>query len=473
MIFLLLTSSQWRIAVIVGFVLALVFLPFYFHISTGIGVALFALGVTIVHLRYSSRFIIPFPHIVMAIAILQYVLGAWLSSFYPSTMPLYNIGPFLPQYLGYATGVVIACAVGWGLGIAKLRPPKRILVQPTFGLQVCLDLLILLGFAALFVASFLKGSNLAFVFVLLASLRYLGVFGRMLSKGAGWTWRLAIILLVEVMFASSNAAFHDLILWALWSGALWVFVYQPSWRVILTAIAAAFLILLPMNQAKWKLRMSIYGEGRSSAAASNLSSLEKSGLWLSLLTQSMIDVISGNLEDEFIADTAMRYNQGWIIARVMQHIPAEEPYAMGETLKDAAISAVVPRMFYADKVITGGKLNMERYADIYLNESTSMNLGYAGEMYANFGYWGGIIGCGVYALSFGLFFRAICIRAFVAPLWLAVMPYVGFAALKAEDDIVGVVNWTSKACLIMIAIIYLFPPIRSALFPRIQKSHSI
>jgi len=472
-IFLLLTPSQWQIAVIVGLVLALAPFLLYYDISAGIGVALFVLGVVIVHLRYASRFILPFPHIVLAISILQYVLGAWLSHFYPATLPLYDIGPFLPRYLGYATWVVIAGAIGWSLGIAKLRPPRRILLQPTLKLLFCLDLLILLGFAGMSVSSFVKQGNLAFVFILIGSLRYLGVFGRMLCGGSDWAWRLAIILLIEILFSTKYAMFHNLILWILWSVALWVFIYRPSWRVILTAIAAAFLILLPMNQAKWNLRMNIFGDEHSSAVESKLSSFEKSGLWLSLLAQSVLATVSGHLEDEFISDTATRYNQGWIIARVMQHVPAEEPYAMGETLKDAFISAVVPRMFYSDKVITGGKMNMERYAGIYLNESTSMNLGYAGEMYANFGYWGGIFGCGIYALSFGLLFRAICIRAFVAPLWWAVMPYVGFAALKAEDDIVGVVNWTSKACFVMVAIIYLFPPIRSALFPRSQKSHSI
>ena len=72
---------------------------------------MFVLGVVIVHLRYASRFIIPFPHLVLAIAILQYVLGAWLSYYHPSEFPLYNIGPFMQQYLGYATGVVIASAI--------------------------------------------------------------------------------------------------------------------------------------------------------------------------------------------------------------------------------------------------------------------------------------------------------------------------------------------------------------------------
>ena len=402
----------------------------------------------------------------MAIAILQYVLGAWLSYYHPSEFPLYNIGPFMQQYLGYATGVVIASAIGWGLGIAKLKPVKSTLIRPEFGLLVSLDILIVVGFAGMLLSNVVKEGSAAFIFILLASLRYLGVYGRMLCKGAGWVWRLVIILAFEVLLASSYAMFHGLVLWMLWSAAMWIFVYKPSWRLILTAIGAAFLLLLPINQAKWQLRRNLFGSDTSAPSKSNASALDRSILWLSYMAQSMAKTVTGDLDEEFIADTAMRYNQGWIIARVMQHVPMEEPYAAGETLKDAFISALVPRVFLPGKVQSGGKVNMEKYAGVPLNESTSMNLGYAGEMYANFGYWGGMLGCAAYAFCFGLLFRMVCNRAFAAPMWWAVVPYLGYAALKAEDDVVGVVNWTSKACLIIVLIVFAFPDFRAALFPK-------
>ena len=90
-------------------------------------------------------------------------------------------------------------------------------------------------------------------------------------------------------------------------------------------------------------------------------------------------------------------------------------------------------------------------------------------MYANFGYWGAIIGCGLYCLGFALVFRFICIRAFVSPLWWAVLPYLCFVALKAEDDVVGVVNWTAKACIVMVMVCMAFPAFRQALFPPKQS----
>ena len=93
-----------------------------------------------------------------------------------------------------------------------------------------------------------------------------------------------------------------------------------------------------------------------------------------------------------------------------------------------------------------------------------MNLGYAGEMYANFGFWGGILGCGFFCLTFGLIFKEISVRAFISPLWWVVLPYIGTGAINAEDDIVGTINWTFKACLCMFAVCYIFPIFRRSLF---------
>jgi hypothetical protein len=96
--------------------------------------------------------------------------------------------------------------------------------------------------------------------------------------------------------------------------------------------------------------------------------------------------------------------------------------------------------------------------------STSMNLGYAGEMYANFGHVGGLIGCGLYAVALGLLFRVICRRAFIHPLWWSLVPYIFFAAVKAEDGIDLVANWSVKSCVLLFGISMIFPAFRQALF---------
>lgn len=462
-LFLLLTFYQWLLAVIVGLGAVGVFLPYYRYISPWIGLAVFLMGVTIVHLRYSCRFIVPFPHIVLLVALLQYVLAAWISIQYPSVDPTYNIGLRLPEYLGYGTLVVAACVVGWGIGLVKLRPSVRVSIRPNPELLRDLDRLILLGFIGVALSRLIHTAGLNFVLLLLASLRYVGVFGRMLCRGPGWGWRIALILAVEVLFATSSAMFGDIVLWSLWIFAIWVYVYTPTWRVMLPAFAMAFLLLLPLQQSKWQLRQYL-GDDEFNAASAEVSALTKSELWLSFLGRSALATAEGNLDPEFLGDTVMRYNQGWIINRVMQYVPDVQPYARGETIKAAFLSALMPRFLMPNKVLAGGQLYMEKYAGMLLNERTSMNLGYAGEMYANYGYVGGIIGCGVYALFFSLLFRWVCLRAFNSPLWWSVLPYIGFTVLKADDGVVEVLNWTVKAAIVMTAVCYAFPAFRRALF---------
>jgi hypothetical protein len=191
--------------------------------------------------------------------------------------------------------------------------------------------------------------------------------------------------------------------------------------------------------------------------------LDRTVVLLSFLGSSLQRTVTFSLSDQFIGDTAMRYNQGWIVNRVRFFVPDAEPYAKGETIIAAAVAAVLPRFIAEDKLMSGGRENMARFAAMEMSEGTSMNLGYAGEMYANFGPIGGVIGCGLYALLLGLVFRWICRKAFLYPLWWSIVPFVFFSALKAEDGIAEVLNWTVKSCLILIPIYYLMGGIRKAL----------
>ena len=125
--------------------------------------------------------------------------------------------------------------------------------------------------------------------------------------------------------------------------------------------------------------------------------------------------------------------------------------------------------------MAGGRENMLRYAGMEMVGNTSMNLGYAGEMYANFGHVGGLIGCTLYAVALGLLFRVICRRAFIHPLWWSLVPYIFFAAVKAEDGIDLVANWSVKSCVLLFGISLIFPAFRQALFSRAldQPSQSL
>jgi hypothetical protein len=80
-----------------------------------------------------------------------------------------------------------------------------------------LDIISTVGIVSLLGGNLVHVSGLTFLFVLLSNLRFIGVFGRMLAGGAGWHWRLAVMLGLEVIFATESAMFHNLLLWLLWT----------------------------------------------------------------------------------------------------------------------------------------------------------------------------------------------------------------------------------------------------------------
>jgi hypothetical protein len=419
----------------------------------------------------ASRFILPLPHIAILLAALQYVLAAWLSYYWPPTNPSYDIGTGLPRYLSYGAPAVFALALGWLIVLRKLRPkrsPPEIYSNPRLLLE--LDILLAISIIATGFGTFLERiESLTFIFVLLANLRYLSVFARVLIKGPGWAWRLAVVLGAEVLFAAGTGMLHTLLLWSLWTFAIWIYRFTPSARSIAVVVAAAVILLPALQESKWELRQDM-------ANSDPLTDMNETGLrelpigratsWMSYLAKDLVQTVTLNINQDFLADIAVRYNQGWIINRIMGWVPAMAPYASGTTIKQALIGSALPRFVFAGKERAGGRENMLRYAGMEMVGNTSMDLGFAGEMYANFGLAGGLLGCTLYAVALGLLFRVMCRRAFVHPLWWSLVPYVFFSAVKAEEGIGNVANWTVKACVLLGGISIIFPAFRHALFSR-------
>jgi hypothetical protein len=464
--FLFLNPRHWSQALAISVLASSITAWFTAWISPWISVAVGIWVMTVLHMAWSERVVVSLPHIAILVGALQYVFGAWINFYWPPTNPTYDLGDRLPLYLSYAGPVLIAIALGWMLALVRLRPlmPPEETASP--GVLLELDLLLAIGVLAMVAARLVHIASLSFVFLLLGNLRYVSAYGRMLLRGRGWTWRLALVLGAEVLFAAGSAMFHDLLLWSLWTFALLIYKFRPRPLRVLTVVVVGVFLLPALQESKWQLRQDrLFDHEMSEEHASNLAEtpLMRAGAWLSYLGSSFIEAVTFNLDTDFVADIAVRYNQGWIINRIMVIVPDTEPYAEGATLKDAAIAAILPRFIAEEKVVAGGNKNMAQYARMELGESTAMNLGLAGEMYANFGYTGGIVACGVYAFLFGLLFRALCHRAFVRPLWWALVPFMFYAAVKAEDDVAFVLNWTVKGSIVLFVVMIIMPNFRRAL----------
>ena len=258
--------------------------------------------------------------------------------------------------------------------------------------------------------------------------------------------------------------FHSVVLWLAVMFCVYSLRHQLPSKTIAMWACAGLLAIVPLEYAKINLRAATwYGvQTRSKLLDTEVSQMAKPIAFAALFGEFIQGLFSDELEEEFFQHMSERYNQGWIINRVMLHVPAVEPFAEGETIITALSDAFLPRFIVDKKYVAGGKEFMRRFAGIEIGE-VSMNLGYAGEMYANFGQYGGIVGVGFYGLMLGLVFRWMCRRALTKPLWWGFAAYVLVLGIKAEEGIEDVVNWVTKAAIISFVVIHAFPALRAAL----------
>ncbi len=465
--------ARWSSILTAGFIAAAASYPWWQGVSIWLGFTIGLVAATVADMIWVARDIVPLPHIAILIASLQYGLAPWASNFYPSIYPDYQIAD-LGEYFDYAGPVLAAMALGFlvsGMGLRlKSRRPDRDAASPQLLHE--LDWLLWGGMAVGFFGSGVVG-NLAFVVVLLATLRFVGAIGWMIVAAPGWKWRVTVLLLYEMYGASTSGMFHDLILWSLSLLAIYVFLRRVRRLVFVSVLASLVVGVFFLQDAKWTLREGIWSEGGEVIIFGNPMTFTgwtrpfASGL---CLIDSATKFFSGGYSDESIANSVTRFNQGWIIDRVMHHVPSEEPFARGETLWGALYATLLPRVIAPDKLVMNGRINMDRFAGHVMTGDTTMNIGFAGEMYANFGHWGGIIGCGCYALLLGLFFRWAAVLAQKSPFWWAIAVYCGHWAFKAETDIGGVLNYVVKSAALVFVVTCLMPSLRAELLGRKTKT---
>lgn len=455
-----------------GALAALCSYPWWHDVSPWSGVAFAVTAAAIADMVRVSLATVPFPHVAVLICALQYGLAPWASCYYPSDGE-YQIASF-ERYFAYAGPALLAIALGWtisALGVLERAKSPRVSNKGP-ALQRELDWLLWGGVALGFLGSRLEGGSLGFVVVLLANLRYVGGIGWFILAQPGWKWRLTTVLACEVAIASGSGMFHGLILWGLSILGVYVFMRRLKGTVLipwLTVLAACVFVL---QDAKYAIRQAVWYGNQVTVFGQPVPSSSWTKPFASALcfVESATKVFTGGYSQDSIADSVVRFNQGWIIDGVLSHVPAAEPYAHGETIYRALQASFLPRVLAPNKLKAGGKENMERFAGHPLGEGTSMNIGFAGEMYANFGFWGGLVGCGIYSLILGLLFRWVSVRAQTSALWWAIAAYAGHWALKAETDVGSVLNYVVKASVIMVLMVFFLPALRAELKGQVFES---
>ena len=365
------------------------------------------------------------------------------------------------SYLSFIVPATLALWLGLHLPL-KLRAEGKSADTRRVGLtrreKKGMDILIAFGFFVQAISSHLP-PQLNFLYCMLGLLRFVGALALMFTSTRGWQWRVGVVYLGLLIHASSEGLFYEFVLWC---GYLFIsFAYLKRWRwKLLFFLAISFLVLTILNGVKQEYRQRIVAE--------EISNTEK----VTTLGTLMWDSLGkGNdpysiKEERGLGDKLVRWNQGWIIARIMSTVPDIQPYAKGETILSAIVASIVPRVCLPGKLGASSKETFERFTGLRISQSTSMALGVAGEMYANFGRIGGILSTFVYGLLIGFIFSKFNRLAEKDILWWAWAPFVLLPCIEAEWNLVDVLNHITKSSIVMIGLIYLIPVFRTRLLSR-------
>lgn len=437
---------------VVGLVAACLMIVLWPNATPWSAVGLVVSGLVLWHTFAVSRRVPWFPGIIASIAAVQWILAA-LYVYHDSTDAFATGAMAVSEgaYFAFAVPSFIVMILGLCLPLRGEVRAASTTARRNFAMSGSMRIAcetMVWGGIALRLAVPLMPTSLRFAVLLLSQLAYVGAFAELLAAAPRWWLRVGLMLLLEFLFCARAGSFLGVLQWGICSGVLVVYRFRPRTTLILAGAAGGLLLVGALNVFKHLYRNDILGSDMSDAERTEATSEQLTGI---LANPSSV------MSAQSIAVNVARLNQGQLTSWVLAWVPLGEPFAKGETIETGIRAAILPRVLDPGKYVAGGSEYFERFTGKRLLNGTSMNLSIPGEMYANFGYAGGIIGVFVYSLVLGFLFRLFFRWARRSPLWWAWVPLVFLNALSAEDGFGEGINRLSKALVVTLAFAYFEP----------------
>ena len=432
---------------------AVLFYPMYAGVSLWLGIGVALTVMVMWHALSASRTVPWLPGLTAGTACVQWIMAPWLSYGLGSTVAtatLQRMAISAPEYFAYAVPVTLALVAGLYLPLSR-----RVRHQwnasdadrMSRSLRITCEFMVIGGLILRYLIPFAP-TSLRFAVLLLAQLSYVGAFALVLGRVRGWVWRVAAVMLLETYYNTIDAQFLDLMLWGMFLAALLIYRFRPRPRTLVVSGIVATIFLLALNIMKL--------EYREVLRTTNVAAIDRPAVAAQAFAEALASP-SALLVGQNLAINTGRLNQGWIISRVMIWVPESEPFARGETILSSIRAALLPRILDPGKATAGGFANLPRFTGLTLIGGTSMNLGMAGEMYANFGRERAVFAVFVYGIALGSLFAMFVRWSRQSPLWWAWAPMVIFTTISAEMSTTEVFNHITKAFAIMLAVTTVIP----------------
>ena len=339
-------------------------------------------------------------------------------------------------YFSFVLPATVAMRIGLKIGTKNPDPRRYLnnLKQALVGRSRIGFILITIGLISGFVI-LLVPPGLKQVVYFGKQLSYVGMFYIYFSDSTQKRSILVGVFVLVLLQSIASGMFGELIYLSLLSLILISLDVRIRFWVKLGVSIAGFFFILVIQNLKTEYR-AIAWKGGSDAA-----------LFTRLAIRNITEP-SSMFQANKMFRTAVRMNQGWMIARTMYYVPRKISYAEGETIGVTILSIVVPRILWPDKREVGGAYNLKRFWGFNL-KGYSMDIGAIGEGYGNFGTTGGIVFMFFYGLLFNIILWALLKKTQTHPTFLCWLPLLFMNSVIVETDMLNTINSLLKGLVFM------------------------
>ena len=381
----------------------------------------------------------PIGELALSMGAFQWIISPLIAYTMPS--PMFPMSQSCSEYMLY-TVPLYSCLM---IGYLKFRKPANITteemqVKCSHAIKVA-KVFIGLGVFVTILPLNIPLINQINKFISL--LMYAGFIILMIAKPQKSLLYMSIPIVFTLLLSIRSGMFHELLTWGCFMLFVWFRINKVNVVRRLLIIAAALLMVNTLQTVKSSFRETAW---------------HSSGFNVVLFVDLMVNNVSSGANLEGDADNNSRYNQGWIISSIYNHVPNNHEYFYGRTYADAIVSTLLPRFLAPNKKGSGEQVQSDfmEMTGVTINKNTSMSLSTIGEAYGNFGIIGGCI----FLLLWGWFIAKVetfhhnmsQTHNFI---WLLMMPITCLVLIEAELSMMMVLNWTVKGVIFAMIIVYL------------------
>ena len=165
----------------------------------------------------------------------------------------------------------------------------------------------------------------------------------------------------------------------------------------------------------------------------------------------------GLLSMNTIGPSIIRINQGWVLASAMNHVPLNVAHTNGALIWEYVYAAIVPRVFDANKLKSGGHELVNKYAGREIGGNTSVSLGLFSDAYVDFGSHGAIICVFFFGLLYGYILKQFYEKSKTYPILILFVTSAFIYCIRPDTDTGSALGNLFKTIMLLWIIFRFYP----------------